>query len=180
MRQSKKNLGCYGGRNGVINIIVVYRRPGKIEKNGTWKGIPRNINKNEGIIILGDFNAHHTMWNCEEIGTNGYRLLEELEDEDMFIVNHDTKTRIGGIGQKDSNLDLIFCNSRIHHMISYYQGDDSWGSDHYPVFFKCEVEYKLYEKKSNRITSNRTDWKKYVGLFKDRKNTNWIVINSLA
>lgn len=31
------------------------------------------------------------------------------------------------------------------------------------------MEYKLYETKSNRITTNRTDWKKYVGLLEDRE-----------
>lgn len=54
-------------------------------------------------------------------------------------------------------------------ILSYYQGNDLWGSDHYPIFFKCAIEYKLYEKKSNRITSNRTDWRKYVGLLEDRE-----------
>lgn len=54
-------------------------------------------------------------------------------------------------------------------MISYLQGEDTWGSYHYPVFFKCNVEYRLYEKKSNRITSNRTDYLKYVGLLEDRQ-----------
>lgn len=110
------------GKRKIINFIVVYRKPSKVERNGTWKEIIKNIDKNEGIILLGDFNAHHIARKCEEIDTNGDRLQEELEDEVLFIINHDTKTRIGGVGQKDSNLDFILSNSKVHNMISYLQG----------------------------------------------------------
>lgn len=82
--------------------------------------------------MVGDFNAHHTAWNCENIDVNGERL-EEFEDEDMFVVNYDTLSRIGEIGQRSSNVDLVWCNSKILDMVGV--GEDSWGSDHYPVFF---------------------------------------------
>lgn len=90
--------------------------------------------------MVGDFNAHHTVWNCKTTDVNGERLLEEFEDEDMFVENYDTMSRIGEIGQRSSNLDLIWCNSKILDMVTYCLGEDS---DHYPVFFKCDITYKL-------------------------------------
>lgn len=152
-----------------INIIVIYRRPGKVEPHGTWRDLLNAVNKNEGLIVLGDFNAHHSAWNCDTIDTNGERLLEEFEEEDLFIVNFDTKSRVGEIGQRDSNLDLIFCNPKVMHLMSYSQGSDAWGSDHFPIFFECRFNCKRYTKKSNRITSGKTDWNKYIGLLQDRE-----------
>lgn len=111
------------GEREIINCICLYRRPGRIKNKRAWKEIIKNINKNKGIILLGDFNVQHILWNCEEIDANGEKLLEELEDEDLFIVNYDTKSRMGGVGQKDSNIDLIFCNSKIHNMIFHHQGE---------------------------------------------------------
>lgn len=46
--------------------------------------------------MVGDFNAHHTVWNCESTDANGERFLNEFEDEDMFIVNFDTLTHSNG------------------------------------------------------------------------------------
>lgn len=119
--------------------------------------------------MVGDFNAHHTAWNCESTDANGERFLNEFEDEDMFIVNFDTLTRMGEMGQRDSNLDLIWCNSKILDMITYQVGEDSRGSNHCPVFFKCDILYKTYVKRTNRITSKRTDWGKYAGILEDRE-----------
>lgn len=31
-----------------------------------------------------------------------------MEDEGLFVVNTDTKTRMGELGQRDSNIDLLF------------------------------------------------------------------------
>lgn len=160
---------CILGEEKTINVIVVCRRPGMVERDGAWGEIIRCVDRNESLILVGDFNAHHTAWNCDNIDVNGERMLEEFEDEDMFVVNYDTLSRIGELGQRSSNLDLVWCNSTIADVVGCRLGKDSWGSDHYPVFFECNLTYKLYEKKTNRITSRRTDWKRYVGILEDRE-----------
>lgn len=55
------------GEKEAINFVCLYRRPGKIERKGVWKEIIQDINKRKGIIILVDFNPHHTVWNYEDI-----------------------------------------------------------------------------------------------------------------
>lgn len=120
--------------------------------------------------MLGDFNAHHSVWNCEVTDTNGERLLEELEEEDLFIVNHETKSRIEEVGKKNSNLDLIFSNSKILNSISFSQEDDSWGSDHLATNFRCELDYRFYKKKSNRISTKKTDWRKYISRLREKES----------
>lgn len=74
--------------------------------------IIRKINNRERIIMMGDFNSHHTLWNCKLTDSNEEHLLEELDEEELFIVNSDTKSRKEKIRQRDS-LDLIFCNDKI-------------------------------------------------------------------
>lgn len=80
----------------------------------------------------------------------------------FFIVNHDTKTRIDEVGQRNTNIDLIFSNSKIFSLIKYKQEEESWGSDHIPISFVCGTDYRVYRKKTNRISSKRTDWGKYT------------------
>lgn len=119
---------------------------------------------------MGDFNAHHSVWNCEVTDTNRERLLEELEEEDLFIVNHETKSRIGEVGKKNSNLDLTFSNGKILNSISFSQENDSWGSDHLPINFRCELDYRFYKKKSNRISIKKTDWRKYISRLREKES----------
>lgn len=100
---------------------MIYRRPGRTEKKGTWKEIVKDVDKKNGRIIVGDFNAYNTVWNCEDVDRNGERLLEEFEEEDLFIVNGDTKSRMGSLGQRDSNIDLIFSSGNMVNYIEYSQ-----------------------------------------------------------
>lgn len=56
---------------------------------------------------MGDFNAHNRMWNCEMIDANGEKLAEEMEEMNMFLVNGDTKSRMGESNVKPG-LDVCF------------------------------------------------------------------------
>lgn len=47
------------GKKDDINLIGLYRRPGRIERKGFWKDLLKGIDKNSKTILLGDFNAHH-------------------------------------------------------------------------------------------------------------------------
>lgn len=93
--QNKKDFDVCGirlaGKVGALNIICVYRRPGSQVKKGAWKDILRHVDTNEAVIIGGDFNAHHLVWNCEKTDSVGEVLLEEFESKDLFVVNDDTK-----------------------------------------------------------------------------------------
>lgn len=80
-----------------INLISVYNRLGRSIGKRAWQEIFQNINTTEGIIISGDFNSHHGIWNCERTDNGGVQLLEAFEENDLFIVNSDTKSRIEGM-----------------------------------------------------------------------------------
>lgn len=93
---------------------------------------------------MGDFNAHNELWNCEKTDRIGESLLKELEQNDMFIVNSDTKSRQDEIGQKTPTWTWYFSNDKVYDAIEYYQESDNWGSDHFPISFKIEINYELY------------------------------------
>lgn len=64
-------ITIYGMKENLV-IVGVYRRPGKVLKQGRIKKIIQEVknccNKEFGdnfeIILAGDFNAHHKKWNC--------------------------------------------------------------------------------------------------------------------
>lgn len=95
--------------------------------------------------------------------------MEEFEEKDLFIVNDNTKSRMGFTGQRDSNIDLIFSSGDMLNYIEYSQERDCWNSDHFPIMFKISIGYNTYEKRTNRLSTKKTDWIKYRELIIERE-----------
>lgn len=72
------------GLDRELNCFAIYRRPGIIESRKSWRDIVEKIKKLNKVILLGDFNAHNTIWNCEDTDKNGEILQEEMEEEGFF------------------------------------------------------------------------------------------------
>lgn len=70
-------------------------------------------------------------------------------------------TRIGEGDKRSSILDLIFCSSELTNLIDNSQGDDTWGSDHFPISFDMGICKTIYHKLTNRISTKKTKWKEY-------------------
>lgn len=102
------------------------------------------------VLLAGDFNAHNVSWNCKDTDYSGRVLLEDTEEEDLFIVNTDTMSRMENIIQQDSNIDIIFANKKLADRTRYKQLDDTWGSDHYRILVEIDIQKSRYKKKTNR------------------------------
>lgn len=122
------------------------------------------------IVIAGDFNAHHEVWNCYNTDRSGEVLLAETEEEGLFVINYDTMSRLGSPSQRDSNIDLLFANDSVMEKISYKQGYDTWGSDHYPIIFEIKARRNTYKKKSNRLSTKKTKWLEYQAFLDSEDN----------
>ncbi|XP_071581897.1 uncharacterized protein [Temnothorax nylanderi] len=121
----------------------------------------------EDTVILGDLNAHNTLWNCASNNDSGDVLFDIMSDKDFLCVNTDTKSRVGYTGQRDSNLDLLFCSGGAVNRIDYQQMDETWGSDHFPITFTFDYHTQVYRKITNRISTKKTDWSRFQELVSD-------------
>lgn len=121
-----------------------------------------SIRKN--TIIAGDFNSHHTTWNCANIDSNGENLLQTMYSFNFFCINRDTMTRINSPHERASNIDLIFVSLPAINLVTYKQLEDSWDSDHFPLLIEYKRGVECYRKRSNRWSTKCTDWDKYSNL----------------
>ncbi|KAL6266001.1 hypothetical protein P5V15_002851 [Pogonomyrmex californicus] len=55
------------------NIVAVYYKPGWIVEKRTWSKILKVKPNRSDTLFIGDFNAHNTLWNCENTDINGDR-----------------------------------------------------------------------------------------------------------
>lgn len=94
--------------------------------------------------------------------SNGERLLHAIDNQDIFLHNPNSSTHIDFYRNKKSNLDLILSTMSNADKIHVRIHDETWGSDHYPIFININTEKRYYYKKTFILHSIRTDWKKVL------------------
>ncbi|XP_024885911.1 uncharacterized protein LOC112463644 isoform X2 [Temnothorax curvispinosus] len=148
--------------NHNFNLVAVYRHPRKAIARQDFRAVFNSLRGiGEDVIILGDFNAHNTLWNCDSTNESGDTLLDIMNENDLLCMNVDTKSRLGYSGQRDSNLDLLFGSVSLIDVMECSQEDDNWGSDHFPLIFRIDRQTQIYRKLTNRLSTKRTDWERY-------------------
>ena len=144
-----------------INIIACYRTPGYTLSHEEWNTIIENTNNLSNCVLIGDFNSHNKFWNCEKNDLNGIRLLNCIENNDLFIHNTDSKTYVNFKNGKKSNLDLVISTLQIADKITVMTNEDTLGSDHTPIHVNINLEKSFYIKKSFKLKSLRTNWMQF-------------------
>lgn len=129
-----------------LNLIVIYRAPDLTLSLETWELLFQNF-KQPNTIVMGDFNSHNIIWNCNRTDKNGERLESCISNCNLFLHNNDSITYVDVHKNITSNLDLIMSRSNIADKIDVHACDETWGSDHVPIFIYYTMTNSYYEKK---------------------------------
>jgi hypothetical protein len=107
-------------------------------------------------LLLGDFNAHHTLWGCNSINAKGEEVADFLLSSNMCIFNDQSATYIHPATGSCSSIDLAIGDPALYLDFNFTVYKDSCGSDHFPVILKavcpspaCDVQ---------RWKLRRADW----------------------
>ena len=93
-------------------------------------------------IVVGDFNAHHPMWEPTKVpNTTGRNLMEVLLQNPMLalLTPPDLPTYFNTYHNSFSTLDLTIISSNLQPL-SFTSTEPDMGSDHYPVLTSIGVE----------------------------------------
>ncbi|KAK2574831.1 hypothetical protein KPH14_012928, partial [Odynerus spinipes] len=140
-----------------LTIFVCYKPPNVDLTDNEWDNLIHNANR-QRCILLGDFNSHNEVWNCEETDLNGEKLFSSIEKADLYLHNSSAKTRVDLYRHRKSNIDLVFSTIDISQFIKCKVLEDTFGSDHYPISIVVDGEKSHYIKKTFKIQSKRTEW----------------------
>lgn len=146
-----------------FKLIALYKKPNTPINTIQWNKIIEKSSEGLNTIITGDFNSHNIMWNYHNTDKAGEILFEAMNNNGLICLNMDTRSREGYIGQKSSNIDLFFGTPSMADITECTQIDDTWGPDHYPIVCSVETSREIYCKRTNRITTQKTEWKRYMG-----------------
>ena len=94
------------------------------------------VNKN--TIILGDCNAKNPLWGSNLNDARGRKIIDFLDNNHLVCLNDGSGTRLNNNGSV-SHIDLAICGSNLATSFSFSVAEDSWGSDHFPLFLCGDV-----------------------------------------
>ena len=153
-------------QNKVITICNTYNQPSKYYHFNRFTNIFNNFP--QPILVVGDFNAHHPLWDEGIIDANcsGTDLEEIITNNNYCCLNEsDIPTYFSKTHNSFSSIDLTFCSSSITDSFEWNVTDDSYSSDHYPIIISYLDEIPLT--RIPKFNYSKTDWGKYHLLTKD-------------
>lgn len=114
-------------------IINIYRHPSCSTPHTVFDKLLCYQNKFSHILLIGDFNAHHTYWFNSYDDGPGRSLAKAIDKHNFVILNDKRPTLVLPPGSRDSTIDLALSSLRLAPLCTSRVLDDTWGSDHHPI-----------------------------------------------
>lgn len=144
--------------NGLITIFNFYKFPSTIVSYNEWRNIFNFFARFERVIVMGDFNSHHTYWGAARSNNESDNFVSLLEDSDLILLNDNSHTYFSHSGTTSSTLDLTLVSSNLATIANWQVLDDQRGSDHLPTSLKINSNPTLEHRTTHKFKLNNVDW----------------------
>lgn len=131
---------------------------------------------NKNVIVLGDFNAKHTAWNCT--ANNRAGMLNMLQTANFVLYHPDSHTHFPHSGATPSTIDYALTNTTVSFS-NVYTLDSVLPSDHDPVI--CIVEgFDIAKKIASKRNYKKANWKKFSEIIEEKLDPSNIKLSTKA
>src|SRR6218665_1908950 len=150
---------------GYLKIFNTYLSP----LNTLSKENLKKIFTDKRSIIVGDLNAHNSMWGCSHTNSRGAIIEDLLIETNMVVLNTGQATHITPNNSTiNSVIDLSICTQDMALNSRHIVTNNSLGSDHFASITVINEEVTI----ENNLTMQlwrlkKADWKEY----KENSNT---------
>ena len=110
-------------------------------------------------ILLGDFNAHSTVWGSHHTSGKGRMIERLLDKKSLCLFNNGTPTFLCRSGRR-SALDLTICHPAVFAEYDWRVHNDPLGSDHFPIILKT-IKANSNEDQPGRWKTYKADWNEF-------------------
>ena len=85
------------------------------------------------FILMGDFNAHSSLWGCRDTNIKGRQMEDFISKHDLCLLNDKTYTYLHPATGSYPSLDLTLCSPEVASDFTWKVVEDLHGSDHFPI-----------------------------------------------
>jgi Reverse transcriptase (RNA-dependent DNA polymerase)/Endonuclease-reverse transcriptase len=119
------------------------------------------FNMGSSVVVAGDFNAKHPLWNCVNTDRQGTSLIKHIQLTDTILLHPDTHTHFPTNNSQASTLDLVLVRNSPH--VSPPIALQALSSDHLPIFFTIDGKPEEISKFGwNYGSANWREFKSYI------------------
>ena len=130
------------------------------------------------MIICGDFNARHPMWDnlCVQQDARSRVIESALLNTSLVVLNSGDATHFHTQTAASSAIDLTLCSAVVSTELRWRTLDELYGSDHFPVVIEVAdvdphvAEVRFMEHRANWTTFNRETFIEYSEELIDNHN----------
>ena len=144
--------------NSPVTLYSIYLPPGQRVSYNSLKDLVTQLPS--PFIIMGDFNAHNTIWGSNKLDDRG-RLVERLIDKcSLCIFNSKAPTYLHPATGTYSSIDLSLCHLTLFVDFKWRVHSDLCGSDHFPIILETE---KINENRERHASwkVRKSDWDEF-------------------
>ena len=153
----------------IIHVMSVYLPKGPNEQNTEWlRSISKSDKQKGKWLIGGDFNAHSPFWEKDSNIITSNRLVENIVDSDLILLNDGSITRIPDNSKhRATAIDLSFISPELSPLCSWETYGDSLGSDHLPIMISLTLTNKSNQTPDRtediipKYNYKKADWNKF-------------------
>ena len=128
------------------------------------------------VLLLGDFNAHNSLWGCSSTDGKGQEIADFLLSSSMCLLNNKQSTYIHPATGTSSSIDLALVHPSLFLDFSWKVHDDLCGSDHFPIFISQSNSQPIPE--TQRWKLEKADWVTFAALSSTELVCDDIMLNS--
>jgi len=108
------------------------------------------------VIVMGDFNAHHSVWGNSTIDRRGRLLEEALRNSQLNVINENTATHSSGTA-----IDLTIVSPELTDDTSWRTLPSLLSSDHFPILISISKPEPAIAS-SDHYNYKRGNWMEYT------------------
>lgn len=140
-----------------INIVNVYHRPHQSGDPSSPDTYSRFFQE-RSAVILGDFNAHSTLFGSRSTDARGRWLEDDMEANAYVTLNTGAPTFACHATGAASHLDLAMVSTPLARKCTWSVLDDSMGSDHSPILISIDEAVPVEASFIPRWLHRKADW----------------------
>ena len=145
--------------NTELLITNVYIPPAS-SCNGRYSPPLDHLLTGTDSLVLGDFNAHHSLWHSGTTDTRGNQLADSVSTSSFAVLNTDSPTRLPGSANPSSPDVSLASTSLITS--SEWQTHTTMSSDHLPILIGLQTTATSSPARHRTyINLKKADWTGY-------------------
>ena len=137
-KYSSDNIQYIHCKIGELNIINIYSNSGNAFDLAFLESMIENLT-NQKVIIMGDLNAHHPLWDKSNINKGGITISDFMFNNDLIVKNDGSSTLFQSAINKVSAVDLTLVSSQLAIYSSWEVIKDCGNSDHFPTLLSFQT-----------------------------------------